>query len=87
MTASSESGERGAYTISRLGEAAKRRKAMLSSLRRVVRDCDCAWPIQVYRNGHGHHPTCPAANLARFTEAMAARSARDLSGSTVEQSS
>lgn len=41
-------------------EAKARRTAMLANLRRVVRLCNCAWPIQTYRNGDGHHPECPA---------------------------
>ena len=47
-------------------EAQMTRKAMLSNLRRIVKLCDCEWPIQIHRNGHGHHPDCPAAQAARF---------------------
>ena len=46
-------------------DAAVVRKAMLANLRRVVKLCACDWPITTYRNGHGHHPDCPAADTAR----------------------
>lgn len=37
-------------------QARARRKAM----RRELNLCECAWPIETYRNGSGHHADCPA---------------------------
>lgn len=41
-------------------QARAERRRMLADLRRVVRVCECEWPIVKYRNGDGHHDECPA---------------------------
>lgn len=44
-------------------------KARAERLRRmevaisIAETCECDWPLVVYRNGTGHHPTCPAYTL------------------------
>lgn len=43
-----------------LQAAAKIRKERIAEMRHVVKTCNCEWPLTVYRNGHGHHPDCPA---------------------------
>lgn len=49
-------------------EAKRARKAMLADLRSVVSLCTCEWPLTRYRNGHGHHPECPAAGAERHPQ-------------------
>lgn len=36
------------------------RQRRLEKLAEAVEACDCLWPLQVYRNGSGHDPACPA---------------------------
>ena len=43
-----------------LREARIKREQIVAELRRVVRLCNCRWPLVKYRNGDGHHETCPA---------------------------
>lgn len=61
----------------RQATAKQMRKAMLANLRRVVRDCTCEWPLAKYRNGHGHHPDCPAVDAARLGQEIERRSTRN----------
>ena len=36
------------------------RQRRLEEFTIMVDACECLWPLQTYRNGSGHHPTCPA---------------------------
>lgn len=32
---------------------------------RALTKCDCAFPLETYRNGHGHAPTCASVPVAK----------------------
>lgn len=53
---------------------------MLDDLTRVFNLCNCLWPIQKYRNGDGHNPSCPA-----HVPMGSKRPASDIAGTMCEQ--
>jgi hypothetical protein len=40
--------------VTRFEEAQFERKRRLARYQRIAEACTCCWPLDVYRNGHGH---------------------------------
>jgi hypothetical protein len=48
------------YSEKDLARAKRVREHKLERLKAIVEACNCCWPVDTYRNQHGHSEGCPA---------------------------